>query len=252
MKEHLYSKYNGLLMLLLMSVLLVPVCLLSTNVDLLSHVSDLTGITYNMLTNSAGSKGFLFTLIFLTAMTFILRIPKAQWASRMLQLALILIIGFASKTGLKHLTESPRPYTELLTAQLLIPDPGHFYKLDTAQKAAVIQEAQKEVSHWRTVNWQGEKDFSFPSGHTLFAAICVAFFGGLFFERKRYALAVGVLAWALAVAYSRLWLGMHRPADLFGSVLFITAVYALMPNFTQVGDKLVAKLPERWQHVLSR
>ena len=100
----------------------------------------------------------------------------------MLRLLLILVIGFAAKSGLKALTESPRPYTELLSYELLIPNPAHFYKLSKSQQDFAIDELSKSVSDWRTKNWKGERDYSFPSGHTLFAAICLAFFGAIFLE----------------------------------------------------------------------
>lgn len=81
-------------------------------------------------------------------------------------LGLLLVIGFASKTGLKLMTESPRPYTELLAAEQLIEHPEAFYQLETEQQASVIGEISEKVSEWRTRHWQGEK--TIPSiGHTI-------------------------------------------------------------------------------------
>ncbi|MDN3685290.1 hypothetical protein QW180_23700 [Vibrio sinaloensis] len=82
---------------------------------------------------------------------------------------------------MKHMTESPRPYTELIAHQLLIPQAEHFYSLNSVQQGKVIDKISQQVSHWRTIHWQGEKDYSFPSGHTIFLHPFVwPFFGGLF------------------------------------------------------------------------
>ena len=213
-----------------------------SHIDLLSEVDDVSGFLYTAITNSAGSSGFLITLAVLTLMCVKVIGFNRQFVMKMIQLGVILVIGFAAKTGLKHVTESPRPYTDLLAHQLLIPQPDHFYNLNTAQKADVIDEISQRVSTWRTRHWQGEKDYSFPSGHTIFAAICVAFFGGLFLQHKHLGFTAIVAVWALSVAYSRLWLGMHRPIDLVGSILFVMAVYLVIPNFSQWGERMMSKL----------
>ncbi|GAK24028.1 phosphatidylglycerophosphatase B [Vibrio sp. JCM 19052] len=41
----------------------------------------------------------------------------------------------------------------------------------------------------------------------------------------------------MGVAYSRLWLGMHRIEDLIGSVVFVAIVFTLLPAF-QVTKKM--------------
>ncbi|WP_260260465.1 phosphatase PAP2 family protein [Vibrio intestinalis] len=242
MKAHFNTKRHGLGLLLLLLLVIAPMTLLVSHIELLSHVSDLQGFSMTLLTHSAGSSGFLVTLAVLCSLSLLCRMtPKARVAL-MAQLGLILVIGFVAKTGLKHLTESPRPYTELLTHQLLIPNPSHFYKLNEAQQVNAIERISNHVSEWRTLHWQGETDYSFPSGHTIFVAICLAFFGGLFVEHKRYALAAVLFVWGVGVAYSRLWLGMHRPADLIGSVLFVSVVYALAPNFYPLVSQLWQRL----------
>lgn len=213
-----------------------------SHIDLLSEVSDFTGQSFTLLTDSAGSKGFLITLSVLVLAMWRIVGTNSQFVSKLAQLGIILVIGFAAKVGLKHMTESPRPYTELLAHQLLIPQPEHFYNLDATQKAEVIGEISQKVSPWRTKHWQGEKDYSFPSGHTIFAAICVAFFGALFWQTKHFGLVAMLGIWAASVAYSRLWLGMHRPEDLVGSIVFVGMVYLLMPNLDLWVNKLLSLL----------
>ena len=63
----------------------------------------------------------------------------------------------------------------------------------------------------------------------IFVGVCLAFFGGLFLEAKRFYLVGSMLAWAGGVAYSRVWLGMHRPEDLAASIAFAGLTYLLVP-----------------------
>ncbi|HHF3249291.1 TPA: phosphatase PAP2 family protein [Vibrio alginolyticus] len=225
------TKKYGLMMLALFILGIIPLSLFASYHDLTSHVSDGTGILFTLLTDSAGSKGFLITLTLLVLSLYRYKPSQSDWMQKLSMLGLLLVIGFASKTGLKLMTESPRPYTELLAAEQLIEHPEAFYQLETAQQASVIGEISEKVSEWRTRHWQGEKDYSFPSGHTIFVSICLAFFGGLFLQNKCYFSALSLWMWGMSVAYSRLWLGMHRPEDLIGSVLFVAIVFTLLPTF---------------------
>ncbi len=218
-------------MLALFVLGIIPMSLFGSYHNLTSQVSESLGITFTLLTDSAGSKGFLITLTLLLLSLFRFKPSRIEWMQKLSMLGLLLVIGFASKTGLKLMTESPRPYTELLAAEQLIETPETFYQLDTKQQANVINQISEHVSDWRTRHWQGEKDYSFPSGHTIFVSICLAFFGGLFLQNKYYISALSLWMWGMSVAYSRLWLGMHRPEDLIGSVLFVAIVFTLLPTF---------------------
>ncbi|MBM5071865.1 phosphatase PAP2 family protein [Vibrio parahaemolyticus] len=225
------TKKYGLMMLALFVLGIIPMSLFGSYHDLTSQVPESLGITFTLLTDSAGSKGFLITLTLLLLSLFRFKPSRIEWMQKLSILGLLLVIGFASKTGLKLMTESPRPYTELLAEEQLIETPETFYQLDTKQQANVINQISEHVSDWRTRHWQGEKDYSFPSGHTIFVSICLAFFGGLFLQNKCYISALSLWMWGMSVAYSRLWLGMHRPEDLIGSVLFVAIVFTLLPTF---------------------
>ncbi|HHX8277659.1 TPA: phosphatase PAP2 family protein [Vibrio diabolicus] len=225
------TKKYGLMMLALFVLGIIPMSLFGSYHNLTSQVPESLGITFTLLTDSAGSKGFLITLTLLLLSLFRFKPSRIEWMQKLSMLGLLLVIGFASKTGLKLMTESPRPYTELLAAEQLIETPEAFYQLDTKQQANVINQISEHVSDWRTRHWQGEKDYSFPSGHTIFVSICLAFFGGLFLQNKYYISALSLWMWGMSVAYSRLWLGMHRPEDLIGSVLFVAIVFTLLPTF---------------------
>ncbi|EPO0010759.1 phosphatase PAP2 family protein [Vibrio alginolyticus] len=225
------TKKYGLMMLALFVLGIIPMSLFGSYHNFTSQVPESLGITFTLLTDSAGSKGFLITLTLLLLSLFRFKPSRIEWIQKLSMLGLLLVIGFASKTGLKLMTESPRPYTDLLAAEQLIEHPDAFYQLDTKQQANVINQISEHVSDWRTRHWQGEKDYSFPSGHTIFVSICLAFFGGLFLQNKCYISALSLWMWGMSVAYSRLWLGMHRPEDLIGSVLFVAIVFTLLPTF---------------------
>ncbi len=242
MKEYLINKRAGLALLVTFILVTAVVSFVVSPINLTGKVSDNVGMFFTLLTDSAGSRGFLLTLGLLLAVMVKLTGFNRQLLAQLLQLGVILVIGFAAKTGLKQMTESPRPYTEVLAHELLIPQPEHFYNLTTEQQTQVLKKVAEKVSPWRIQHWQGETDYSFPSGHTVFVAICLVFFGNILLQRKQYALSAVLLVWALSVAYSRLWLGMHRPVDLIGAASFIALVYMLTPTFEGVSYKLQQRL----------
>lgn len=242
MKEYLINKRAGLALLVTFILVTAVVSFVVSPINLTGKVSDHAGMFFTLLTDSAGSRGFLLTLGLLLAVMVKLTGVNRQLLAQLLQLGVILVIGFAAKTGLKQMTESPRPYTEVLAHELLIPQPEHFYNLTTEQQTQVLIKVAEKVSPWRIQHWQGKTDYSFPSGHTVFVAICLAFFGNILLQRKQYALSAVLLVWALSVAYSRLWLGMHRPVDLIGAASFIALVYMLTPTFEGISYKLQQRL----------
>ncbi|CAK1826259.1 phosphatase PAP2 family protein [Vibrio crassostreae] len=223
------NKSKGLLLLVLSLYSLVPFLIFGSYFDLGSSVLPFYGAVMTFVTYSAGNQGFLITLAVLSLLVLTLKFSKAKLVSLCLQLGVLLVLSFAAKTFLKSSTESPRPYTEYLVTQEVVEMPELFYELPLVEKNAAIESVQDKVSNWRTRHWLGETDYSFPSGHMIFVGVCLAFFGGLFLEAKRFYLVGGLLVWAGGVAYSRVWLGMHRPEDLAASIAFSGLIYLLVP-----------------------
>jgi len=223
------NKSKGLLLLVLSLYSLVPFLNFGSHFDLGSAVLPFYGAVMTFVTYSAGNQGFLITLAVLSLLVLTLKFSKAKLVSLCLQLGVLLVLSFAAKTFLKSSTESPRPYTEYLVTEEVVDMPEFFYELPLEEKNVAIESVEDKVSEWRTRHWLGETDYSFPSGHMIFVGVCLAFFGGLFLEVKRFYLVGGMLAWAGGVAYSRVWLGMHRPEDLAASIAFAGLIYLLVP-----------------------
>lgn len=223
------NKSKGLLLLVLSLYSLVPFFIFGSHFDLGSAVLPFYGAVMTFVTYSAGNQGFLITLAVLSLLVLTLKFSKAKLVSLCLQLGVLLVLSFAAKTFLKSSTESPRPYTEYLVTQEVVDMPELFYELPLEEKNVAIESVEDKVSEWRTRHWLGETDYSFPSGHMIFVGVCLAFFGGLFLEAKRFYLVGSMLAWAGGVAYSRVWLGMHRPEDLAASIAFAGLIYLLVP-----------------------
>ncbi|MGT0149425.1 hypothetical protein ACT691_06000 [Vibrio metschnikovii] len=62
-----------------------------------------------LLTHSAGKEGFLLTLVVLIGWTWY-RVPECrrQWLDKAMQLGVLLVLAMIYKTGIKHVTQSPR------------------------------------------------------------------------------------------------------------------------------------------------
>lgn len=230
MTHFLQSKIDSFIALMIYMLLILAMILIVPSIDFTSSVNDSTGSLFQWLTNSAGSHGFLFSTVALCLIPLYLKLPKATLLKLSVQLGLLLVLSFAAKTLLKQVTAVPRPYANFLQHIDAVTSTETFYQLDIESKNALIESVSNTVSPWRTSHWLGEMDYSFPSGHTIFVSVCILFFGGILIQHKRYLLLTLLLTWGVAVAYSRLWLGMHRPIDLIGSMVCALLLYSLIPE----------------------
>ena len=119
----------------------------------------------------------------------------------------LLCVGFLGTVlnqFLKILCRIPRPWVK---------DPN-FTIVETAREAA--------------------SGYSFPSGHTQTA---VGLYGGIARVNKNTALRVGMLALAALVALSRMYLGVHTPADVLVSVgIGAVLVFGMCPLFRKAEE----------------
>lgn len=62
-----------------------------------------------------------------------------------------------------------------------------------------------------------DNHYSFFSAHSS-NSICLALFSTLYFKNKYYGIII--FAWAMTVAYSRIYVGRHYPIDIVSGILF--------------------------------
>ncbi|MGF1689755.1 phosphatase PAP2 family protein [Photobacterium kagoshimensis] len=233
LRTHLKRKLPSYKVLGLFALLLLAVLAVFPSPSLIAPASDSTGLLFTLLSNSAGNPWFLLAVALLCLLPLIYKKDKKACLTLWCQFAFILILSFAAKSIMKHITEVPRPYTHELAALKLVDSAPDFYQLTTEQKEVVIEHAKVNVSEWRIQHWEGETNYSLPSGHTIFVAVCIVFWGGFLLRNKRYIPIAILLGWGLGVAMSRIWLGMHWPSDLIASTCCAALLYLLVPEPTE-------------------
>ncbi|MGR5064984.1 phosphatase PAP2 family protein [Photobacterium sp. DNB22_13_2] len=231
LRPFIERKLPGLFALLLMTTLLSAVLVFYSQADLNGPVSDFSGMLFSLLTHSAGNPGFLVTVGLLMLIPIVLKLPRKTLMILGVQFALLLALSFVAKTVMKHITEVPRPYTHQLQNLNIVKTPEAFYALSNIEKDEAVKQASESVSHWRITHWQGETNYSLPSGHTIFTAVCVAFWGGFFLRRRKFIAAGIIITWAVGVGISRIWLGMHWPTDLLASIFGAACLYLCIPEW---------------------
>ncbi|PSV34719.1 phosphatase PAP2 family protein [Photobacterium sp. GB-210] len=216
---------------LFIAISIFPVPLLS------DPINNAAGLSFSLLTDTAGKPFFLITTVLLCLLPVFFRLPKKQIIKLWIQFAILLVLSFGAKTILKHETAIPRPYTYELQRLNLVTSPENFYQLNKSERKNVVKKASTYISKWRIRSWEAETNYSFPSGHTIFAAICVLFWGGFLLRTRHYLLAGGLVIWAVGVGISRLWLGMHFPSDVMGSILSAAVLYLFIPEWRVDSEK---------------
>ncbi|AJR08760.1 phosphatidylglycerophosphatase B [Photobacterium gaetbulicola Gung47] len=224
-------KIPGLIALLLMTTLLSAVLVFYSQANLDGPVSAVSGMFFSLLTHSAGNPGFLVSVAVFMLIPVVLKLPRKALFKLGVQFALLLALSFVAKTVMKHITEVPRPYTHQLQSMHIVDSPQAFYALSDTEKDSAVKQASKSVSQWRIAHWQGETNYSLPSGHTIFTAVCVAFWGGFFLRRRQIIPAGIIIIWAVGVGISRIWLGMHWPSDLLASIFGAACLYMCIPEW---------------------
>ena len=212
-------------MLLLFSVSPTP--------DFQLAINDKVGFVLNFLSLSAGNPFFVISSAVLASCALLLKLSYKQLFVLYLQFAVLLVLSFVLKSTVKHATEVARPFTHELVKLDAVPSTQAFYAKGDQQKAKVINTVSGQISNYRISNWQGESNYSFPSGHSIFVAICVVFWAGIFFRHKHYILAATIVTWATGVAFSRYWLGMHWPADILTSIICAALLMLFIPDIKQ-------------------
>ncbi|WJW80596.1 phosphatase PAP2 family protein [Moellerella wisconsensis] len=188
------------------------------------------GLPLLYITNTAGKPWSIITSLLLLLLTLWLIRPRGkQWIKWVIVMTGCIVIAQGLKVGIKNSVQTPRPYVLWLEQQYNI-SPNQFYAQDRQQRKVLIKQLTSNVSdipQWQLTHWQNETGYSFPSGHTLFAAGWALLLIGLFWQRGYYLWSIALAVWAESVIVSRLVLAMHWPSDILLSIA-INAVLAVI------------------------
>lgn len=177
----------------------------------------------------------VFALLF----KFLFKNPK-QWILGVIVMALSVVATQAVKTGLKAVFKEPRPFTVYL-AEHTHSSTENFYQSDRTQRAIIAKDfytADQNTPAWLVHHYENETGYSFPSGHTIFAATWLMLavgFTQLFGNRslKAKLLVGGIAVWSLLMLISRVRLGMHYPIDLLVATLCAWVIHLVIFGFLQ-------------------
>ncbi|MDD1780150.1 phosphatase PAP2 family protein [Enterovibrio sp. ZSDZ35] len=201
-----------------------------SGVRLTGGVSETLGRVFTYASWSAGKQGFLITTALFCLIPFVLKWPRKKVLTMLMCFGVVLGASFVTKTVVKRLTQEPRPYTQTLAELGKVPSAEAFYQGTPASRDEILSTASHDISPWRMMHWKGETNYSFPSGHTIFAAAAAIFWGAILMVEGYRVLGWLVVGWSGIVAASRMWLGMHWSIDVFASIGFAaiicSAVYA--------------------------
>ncbi|BFU59337.1 phosphatidylglycerophosphatase B [Rodentibacter sp. JRC1] len=165
---------------------------------------------------------------------------RKQWFLGVMVMAFAVVATQGVKTGLKAVFKEPRPFTVYLAEQTHT-NAENFYKNDRSQRALIARDfysKQADTPTWLVKHYENETGYSFPSGHTIFAAtwlmLAVGFTQLLGNRTWKAKLLVGAMAlWSVLMLVSRVRLGMHYPIDLLISTLSAWIICMIIFGFLQ-------------------
>ena len=143
-----------------------------------------------------------------------------------------MVITQGVKSGLKNAFAEPRPFVTYVTEKTGSSAEA-FYAQDRKARAQIVDQfyqTQRNVQEWIKGHYADEVGYSFPSGHTIFAAswlmLAVGFMQLIGNKRGRAKLLIGFMSlWAILMLISRLRFGMHYPIDLFISIFIAWLIH---------------------------
>ncbi|NXZ87532.1 phosphatidylglycerophosphatase B [Serratia fonticola] len=198
--------------------------------------------------------GILTSLVLSAWFLWCLRFRLKAAVGLFILLSVAIGIGQAIKSSIKQQVQAPRPFVVWLESTHQI-DEKYFYSLDRKQRSSLVKEQlldQALVPEWLSKHWQFETGFSFPSGHTMFAAMWALLGVGLLWPRRHYKTVAVLMIWAFGVMASRLMLGMHWPRDLAMAIAISWLLVTLASWLTQRWFGPLTIPPQEQQEISER
>lgn len=196
-----------------------------------------------LLTETGSAPYALGTCVIFALFYFLAIKDKKQaiWAILIMAFSVALTQGI--KSGLKTAFAEPRPFVQEMAQNSAITTDDFYAQKRPERKKMVYQyyqeTPQKQTApEWLVEHYAHETGYSFPSGHTIFAAtwllLVVGFAQLLGKQNPKVKLLVPVVTvWAVLMLVSRLRLGMHYPIDLFVSTLIAWLVHIFIFTILQ-------------------
>lgn len=184
------------------------------------------GISTLWIADSAARPwGVVSVMVGLVLLYFTLKLTRASFIQLAIILVVTLSIGQLIKVVVKNTVKEPRPYVVWISNNLHI-TPDYFYQIPRAEREQLLHDGlanSTQIPAWQLKHWRAETGYSFPSGHSLFAATLALFVFVLFMLRRHYFLALLGVLWGVDVTVGRIVLGMHWASDVIVGIL-ISAV----------------------------
>ncbi|QEH18079.1 phosphatase PAP2 family protein [Histophilus somni] len=213
-----------------------------------NEVASLDYFLY-FLTETGSTPYAIITCIAFALFYFVAIRDKKQaiWAIVIMACSVILTQGI--KSGLKTMFSEPRPFVQEIVQNSDMSTDDFYAQKRHDRKKIVYQYYQETKTKQTAPDWliehhANETGYSFPSGHTMFAAtwlLLVVGFAQLLGHRnpKIKLLVPVVTVWAVLMLVSRLRLGMHYSIDLLASILIAWFVHLIIFAYLQRKDIFV-------------
>lgn len=193
-----------------------------------------------LLTETGSVPYALISCVILACLFFPIFTSKTRWIVAVALMVTSMIVTQGVKTVAKTFFAEPRPYVTVLAENSDISIES-FYAQPRQQRAEIVKQfyADKiETPAWLVDHRADETGYSFPSGHSIFAASWLLLaLGFTQLERKKSViskiLVTFMLLWAALMLVSRLRLGMHYPIDLLISLLLAWLVHCYLFSWFQ-------------------
>ncbi|CDF98851.1 phosphatase PAP2 family protein [Avibacterium paragallinarum] len=193
------------------------------------------------ITETGSSPYAILTCAFFALVYFFAIRNKKQALAVIAVMAISVGVTQGVKSVLKTVFAEPRPFIVQLGEKSSV-SPDYFYGQPRKVREQIVLDyyADKQIDMHLVHHRSKETGYSFPSGHSIFAATWLMLavgFGQLLGRNNKGMkyLTAGIAVWAVLILVSRLRLGMHYPVDLLASVLiawlFHCVLFVLLPRW---------------------